>query len=268
MQLAAMDEFRAKLAEAERGTETKGVRNLALYDLLFTVLHELRAPLSSLTVTVELLLGNYDQLGPAETRSLLHRVQRSTSWLQALVENLTVEAQLEVSQLQLRWGVIDLSESLEMARLIVQPSLDRERQTMVVDGAAATRCMGDARRVEQVLVNLLINASRYGGSDTIIQVGAQSDGERVRIFVQDEGPGVPIEEQERIFERYARGSSAQNGSAGLGLGLHIVKTLVELHGGAVGIDSKPGHGARFWFSLPPVDDVGAEQGMEWEEGKV
>ncbi len=264
MQLAATDAFGDRLVVPIPETDNPGVRNLALYDLLATVLHELRAPLSSLTVTVELLLDNFDQLAPSETRSLLNRVQRSTAWLQALVDNLAIEAQLEVSQLQLRWSAVDLGESFEMARLIVQPSLDRERQTLVLNVADGAKVMGDPRRIEQVLVNLLINASRYGGPDTTLQVGYKPVGRRARIYVQDEGPGVPVEEQQRIFERYARGSSAAKGTAGLGLGLHIVRTLVELHGGVVGVDSVPGQGATFWFELPAVDANDAEPGVEWE----
>ena len=236
----------------------------ALYDLLAMVLHEMRAPLGTLTVTAELLDGNLDEIGSVETHAMLQRIQRSTSWLQALVENLTVAAQLEASQLQVRWRVVDLSDCLDLAMSIAQPSLHREHQQVMVDGVAGVRAAGDQRQIEQILVNLLMNASKYGGPDSRIRVGAKTVGKQVRVEVRDEGPGIPPSEQETIFGRYVRGSTADlKGASGLGLGLHIVKTLVELHGGAVGLSSKEGKGATFWFTVPAVDDTHLKPGQPW-----
>jgi signal transduction histidine kinase len=221
------------------------------HDALATILHELRAPLSALTVTVELMVGSLDRLDLAEARLLLERAQRSTAWLHALIENLTVAAQLEVSPLPIRWGIVDLAACFDEARHVVQPSLDRARQRIDASALAPLRVAGDPRWITQVLVNLLMNASKYGGPDATIEVGAVDQGSQARIWVKDEGPGIPSDERERIFSRYVRGSAAdQSGSGGLGLGLHIVKTLVGLHHGQVGVESEPGHGALFWFTLP------------------
>jgi signal transduction histidine kinase len=237
----------------------------ALHDLLAMVLHEMRAPLGSLTVTVELLVGNLNELGSSETLAMLQRIQRSTSWLQALVENLTVAAQLEASQLKVRWRVVDLSDCLDLAMSIAQPSLDREGQRVIVDGVAGVWVAGDQRQIEQVLVNLLMNASKYGGSHTTVRVGVRAVGSQVRVEVQDEGPGIPEDEQETIFGRYVRGSTADlKGAGGLGLGLHIVKTLVELHGGSVGVESEGGRGSTFWFTVPAVDDARIEPGESFD----
>ena len=110
-----------------------------------------------------------------------------------------------------------------------------------------------------MLVNLLMNASKYGGDERTIEVGAEPVGEWVRVRVKDQGPGIPVDEQERIFGCYERGVAAQQtGNGGLGLGLHIVKTLVELHDGQVGVTSAPNAGATFWFTLPRVADEIAE----------
>ncbi len=254
-----------RTGETERADKT----NLSLHELLAMVMHEMRAPLSSLTITVDVLLANSEQLEPAEIQSMLQRVQRSTSWIQALVENLSIAAQLEVSELQLRWSSVDLRAALDAALVIAQPSLDREAQRVQSDGLDNCLVRGDSRRIEQVLVNLLMNASKYGRSDTLIQVNATVEGEWVRVEVRDEGPGIPIDEHQRIFQRYVRGSTALlSGSGGLGLGLHIVKILVELHGGAVGVSSRPGAGATFWFTLPivEIDATGYELGQENSSG--
>jgi signal transduction histidine kinase len=225
-------------------------------EILATVLHELRAPLSSLTVTVEVLANSFETLDPADTRVLLVRMQRSTAWLQALVENLTVVAQLEVRSLPLRWATVDLAHCLEQACLIAQPSLDRGHQQVGASQLAGRRAAGDEHWIGQMLVNLLMNASKYGGDERTIEVGAEPVGEWVRVWVTDQGPGIPVDEQERIFGRYERGVAAQqSGNGGLGLGLHIVKTLVELHGGKVGVTSAPNAGATFWFTLPRVADT-------------
>jgi signal transduction histidine kinase len=250
-------------ANANQDSTAPGAKS-ALYDLLAMVLHEMRAPLGTLTVTVELLVGSLDEMGAVESQAMLQRIQRSTSWLQALVENLTVAAQLEASQLQVRWRVVDLSDCLDLAMSIAQPSLDRERQLVVVEGLAGTWVAGDQRQIEQILVNLLMNASKYGGPNSKIRVGAKAVGKHVRIEVRDEGPGIPTSEQETIFGRYVRGSTADSkGASGLGLGLHIVKTLVELHGGAVGLESEEGNGATFWFTVPAVDDARLKPGQPW-----
>src|SRR5579859_5261085 len=241
------------IAASEDDDSTATGAKSALYDVLAMVLHEMRAPLGTLTVTVELLDGGLDAMGSVETHAMLQRIKRSTTWLQALVENLTVAAQLEASQLQIRWRVVDLNDCLDLALSIAQPSLDRERQRVVVEGLAGVWAAGDQRQIEQILVNLLMNASKYGGPDSTIQVGAKTTGKHVRVEVRDDGPGIPPSEQKTIFGRYVRGSAADSkGTSGLGLGLHIVKTLVELHGGAVGLESEEGKGATFWFTVPAV----------------
>jgi signal transduction histidine kinase len=233
----------------------------SLHELLGMVMHELRAPLSTLSMSVDLLVNDTEQLGPRETQKLLRRIQRSTSWLQALVDNLTIAAQAEVSQLQLRHRAVELRDALDMALTIVQPSLDREGQRVVSEGIDGVRARGDTRQIEQILVNLLLNASKYGRPDTAIDVSARLDGKFVRVEVRDAGPGIPEDEHERIFRRYVRGTAAlERGNGGLGLGLHIVKILAELHGGQVGVCSTPGNGATFWFTLPAAVDPGLNGG--------
>jgi two-component system phosphate regulon sensor histidine kinase PhoR len=114
-----------------------------------------------------------------------------------------------------------------------------------------------------VLVNLLTNAGRYGARADVIDLTVTVERGQVWIRVIDHGEGISADSLERIFERYVRGDGAERAALdGQGLGLHIVRGLVELHGGAVGVESVPGSGATFWFSLPvlPVAPGGAERG--------
>jgi signal transduction histidine kinase len=238
---------------AARGDESEAGAD-SVRDLLATVLHEVRTPLSCLAATVEVLLGNFEELEPREARAMLARMQRSAAWLQALVDNLTVAAQLDTCQLHLAPAPVALSECVETALALVQPVLEKAGQRVEVGGETGLEARADGRRVEQVLVNLLMNASKYGGPGSPILLRVEGEAGRVRVWVRDAGPGIGPEEKDRIFGRYKRGKVAeQSGVSGLGLGLHIVKTLVERQGGQVGVESAPGQGAAFWFTLPLAD---------------
>src|SRR5690606_33406177 len=126
-----------------------------------------------------------------------------------------------------------------------------------VEGPEPLPVRVDRRRIQQVLSNLLENAQRYAGGATHVrleQVPAGDGGERVRVRVEDRGPGVAPAEREAIFERFARGraSESPNSPAGTGLGLAVTRQHVELHGGRIWVEDRPGGGASFVVELPEV----------------
>jgi signal transduction histidine kinase len=111
----------------------------------------------------------------------------------------------------------------------------------------------DAGRIEQVVTNFLTNALKYSPADRPVEVRVEVEPHQARVWVRDQGPGLPPEEQERIWERFhrAQGVEVQSGTGvGLGLGLYISRMIVERHQGQVGVESTPGQGATFWFTLP------------------
>jgi signal transduction histidine kinase len=229
--------------------------------LISAVLHEVRAPLSLLSANVDVMLGNLEEIKADEARAMLARMQRSTTWLQALIENLTTAAQLDAGQLYLALEVVTLGECVETAIALVQPVLERAGQVVEVAGDLALEARADRRRVEQVLVNLLANASRFGGDNVPIRLRVEPTGAMVRVWVDDRGPGVEPEEQKQIFERYRRGKAAEeSGVGGLGLGLHVVKALIERQGGQVGVESSLGRGASFWVTLPRPGPASPKKG--------
>jgi len=122
--------------------------------------------------------------------------------------------------------------------------------------------VADADRIGQVVTNYLTNALKYSAADRPVEVSLQLEEKMARVSVHDEGPGLSTEEQQHIWERFHQVDriKVQSGSSGgLGLGLHICRTIVERHHGQVGVESIPGEGSTFWFTLPLVSDTSGEQ---------
>ena len=109
---------------------------------------------------------------------------------------------------------------------------------------------GDPRRLEQVVVNFLTNAIKYSAKDTPVCVRVNVDNGQLTLVVEDRGIGIAEADQPRVFERYFRANTGEHSVEGMGIGLHICKHIVELHGGRIGVVSELGKGSTFWFSLP------------------
>lgn len=221
--------------------------------LIATLAHELRTPLATLRATVE-LLEDLPALSPEDAGQLVRRLGRSVAWMDGLVENMTTWAAVEAGRLTLHRRPLRVLDCIEAALALVQPLLERKEQRVQVACAAPEAAVaGDPLRLEQTLVNLLTNACKYSTRGDTIRLTVAIVHDQVELRVTDQGPGIPAGEQQRIFGRYVRGAGAARAECvGHGLGLHIVKALVELHGGTVGVDSAPGQGSSFWVRLPRV----------------
>jgi signal transduction histidine kinase len=116
--------------------------------------------------------------------------------------------------------------------------------------------MADADRIQQALTNYLTNACKYSPSNQMIQVQVIVAGNMARVSVCDQGPGLTVEQQEHVWDRFyqTQHSSHCTPGGGLGLGLYIVRTIIAQHQGQVGVESSPGQGATFWFMLPLADE--------------
>lgn len=222
--------------------------------VLAAVAHELRGPLTALATSSELLAEDYLQLDPEQVKSMLGAMHRRTLWLQGLVENLLCAATIRESRLQLYRQSLSLSDLLADVDAVVGPLLAQRGQRLRVRfGPRVPEVLGDSRRLSQVLVNLILNASKFGVANSPIDLTISSRGDAVRISVADRGPGVSLAHADRLFEPYYRDpATAGSGKDGVGLGLSIVKSIVEAHGGLVGVESRRGGGARFWFTIPSV----------------
>ncbi len=232
-------------------SEEESVHRLLAY-FLANVSHEFRTPLSALAASVELLLDQAPDLSPAELQELLTALRLSVLSLQTLVDNLLESASIEAGRFQVSPRLSNLGEIIAEAIRMMQPLLDRRGQHLVVELPAAIPVVRAApRRTVQVLVNLLSNASKYAPDNSEIAIGATVDKAWVRVTVADPGAGIPQRQRADLFRRFVHPDTASdNALNGAGLGLSVVKAVIQAHGGEVGIEDRPGGGAVFWFTLP------------------
>jgi PAS domain S-box-containing protein len=234
-------------------SEEEAIHHL-LGHFLANVAHEFRTPLSAQAATVELLLDQAPDLTAAELQELLTSLHLGVLGLQTLIDNLLESASIEAGRFRVHPRPADLGEIIADAIGTMQPLLDKHGQSLVVQLPAATPVVqADPRRTAQVLINLLSNASKYGPDDAEIEVIVTDDGQWARIVVADSGPGVPPQHRDDLFRRFTHpGTGSTKAEVGVGLGLSVVRAIIQAHGGEVGIDDHPGGGSAFWFTLPVV----------------
>jgi two-component system phosphate regulon sensor histidine kinase PhoR len=214
-----------------------------------TISHELRTPLASLHGAA-MTLREHDL--PAQTQDdLLEMIAEQSNRLANLVEEILVAGQLDSGSLSV---VADTFDAEELVRGVVTAARSRVGEETTIEVAAppvVPKVHGDGERTRQVLLNLLDNAIKYSPSGGRIDVGLAAVGDRLRFSVQDEGLGIPVGEQERIFDKFYRLDPDQRrGIGGTGLGLYICRELVRSMHGRIWVESEPGKGTTFAFELP------------------
>jgi signal transduction histidine kinase len=223
-------------------------------DFLNTVSHELRTPLTSITLAAEMLLEDEPPEEREEARGrLLRNIVKGTARMRSLVEDLVTASRQDDFQPRLEPEPTSLRDVLTGAIQIVQPLLSAKSQTLEMemsDPEVTVRV--DRLRFEQVLINLLSNAQRYSPPGGHVRVETDTSDSEVVVTVSDSGPGVAPGEREQIFEPFFRGDRS-----GLGLGLAIAKSIVELHRGRIWVEPAQGYGSRFCVAVP--GPVGAAQ---------
>jgi len=218
-------------------------------ELVAVVSHDLKTPLSTISMTTGVLL---DELSPApgtEVRRSLERIRRSADRMGRLIRDLLDLARLEGGRLSIEpqphevAGLMnDVVELVRAEAAAKSVRLDHE----VSPGAERARC--DRERILQVLANLVSNAIKFTPERGAIALQSQRDGGEVVLSVRDSGPGIPEDQRIHIFDRYWQ--AKETAQLGTGLGLSIAKGLVELHGGRIWVASTPGAGSTFSFTLP------------------
>ena len=219
-------------------------------EFVANVSHELRTPLSLIKGYVETLLDGARH-DPEVAERFLKIIERNTNRLDLLIQDLLTISALEAGRVKLNLQKVELRPLAEKVLGDLKPPAD-SKGVALVNQLPDLIAAADAVRLEQVLANLVDNAIKYGRSQGTVTVGGGKTGDgKIEVFVQDDGPGIPPESLDRVFERFYRVDKARSREqGGTGLGLSIVKHIVQSHGGKVWVKSEPGKGATFFFTLP------------------
>jgi signal transduction histidine kinase len=217
-------------------------------DLISTVAHELRSPLTSVKGFTATLLAKWDRFNDEQRQLMLRTVNADADRVTRLITELLDVSRIDADRLELRKQVVDVPSAVQRAvdgRIGAGDAPERFQVT-VGDGLAGLEIWLDPDKLDQVLANLLDNAVRHGAGLVGVQVEPGPDG-GVVVSVSDEGEGVPADIANLVFRRFWRAGRR----GGTGLGLYIVKGLVEAHGGVVGVEQSLSGGARFVVRFPP-----------------
>lgn len=230
-------------------TRQKKLENVR-QEFVANVSHELRTPLSLIKGCAETLLNGAKDDSEAAVK-FLQTIERHADRLTFLIEDLLTISQLESGQIVLNLQNFNLREFTDG---VVSDLQSRAAEKSIrVENCTSDKINvhADADRIRQVLFNLIDNAIKYGRKDGRVLIDAREDGQgKIEVRVEDDGPGIPPEAQERVFERFYRVDKARSREqGGTGLGLSIVKHIVQSHGGKVWVTSEPGKGSRFYFTV-------------------
>jgi two-component system phosphate regulon sensor histidine kinase PhoR len=221
-------------------------------DFVANVSHELRTPLTAIRGFAETLIGN--DLSATEMRAQLEVILRNAERLENLIRDMRELSRIESRRVPLQPAEVDVVKITEAVLTDMEPRLkERPMEASLVDRDPVP-AWADRRALEQVLSNLLDNAVKYTDPGGRITVEVEARAEVVAISVSDTGIGIPAEHRTRIFERFYRVDKARSRAlGGTGLGLAIVKHLVQAMGGEIYVESDPGRGSTFRFTLPRAD---------------
>jgi two-component system, NtrC family, sensor histidine kinase KinB len=218
-------------------------------DLVATVAHEFRTPLTSLRMAIHLCAE--EVVGPLTEKQadLIGAARDECERLQGIVDDLLNLSRIQAGRLELLVERLPAAAILSAAAEAQRPAAEAAGITLAVDELPEGLVVqADRERVGLVLSNLLANAVRHTPRGGSIALRSAARGRRVRFEVSDTGEGVPAEHQERIFEKFYRVPGARAGA--VGLGLYLAREIVQAHGGEMGVESAPGRGSTFWFTLP------------------
>jgi two-component system phosphate regulon sensor histidine kinase PhoR len=247
----------ARTARTKRGSvlELRDVTDLRRLeavrrDFVSNVSHELKTPLTAMRGYLEAMIED-EEMPEGLRHSFVQKAHRNTERLAAIVGDLLSLSRLESEEHELAFEPLEVGELLEVVAEDLRDLADSRRQAVVCttpDGPLEVDA--DAQALGMALNNLVSNALQYSPEGEEVHVTASVEGDQVRIDVVDRGPGIPHEEQERIFERFYRVDKARSRKlGGTGLGLSIVRHVMAAHGGRVELESEPGVGSRFSLLL-------------------
>jgi signal transduction histidine kinase len=230
-----------KLAEEQRLT-------LLQRNFVSMASHEFRTPLGIIDGHAQRLISMRDRLTVQELAERARKVRNAVGRMTQLIDNLIGSARLIDGRIDLyfRPTQIDLTA---LVREVCHMQRELTPNAQILEAMQARSVYGDANLLRQVFSNLLSNAVKYSPDGGLIRVTSLEEGVQLAVVIEDHGLGIPEKDQQHVFERYYRGSNT-SGIVGSGVGLYLVRTIVDLHGGTVSLGSEEGEGSRFTVRLP------------------
>jgi heavy metal sensor kinase len=212
--------------------------------------HELRTPLAVLRMHQELALSK--PRTPEQYREAMETCQRATQRMTSLVESLMLLARFDSKESEPDKTNFDIASTIASVAQAVEP-LAAARQIEITPDAQSAIVCADSEQIARVLTNLVTNAINYSSEGGAVRIRAQQTDQATRVTVADDGPGISAADAAKIFDRFYRvGQDRARDPGGSGLGLSICKSIIHSHGGSIGVDSEPGKGSSFWFTLPTM----------------
>ena len=221
--------------------------------LTHMLVHDMRSPLQVIRGHLELLAGDGAAHLPADARCSLSAATRGVTLLSQMVSTVVDLSRMESTGIPLNRAAVAAADLFRAARAQALEPTSAHRVSQQI--AAACPCLlCDVDLSVRVVANLLTNALKYAPADGAIVLGAETHADGVRVWVCNEGPGIPAHSQQRIFEKFGVvDPPSGNPCSSTGLGLAFCRLAVEAHGGSIGVESQPGLGSTFWFTLPADD---------------
>ncbi len=223
-------------------------------EFVATMVHDLRSPLVAVRGYAQLLRDRLDRLNPDQRAKAFESMLNQSAHLERMIDEILASSSVEAGK-EVRREPVDLAallgDACEVIRSVVGARGD-EREIELHGGAQAGVIVGDPEAFRHVFTNLIENAVKYSPAGSPVSVGVERDDESVRVHVIDRGRGIPAEDLPLVFQRFRQSTG---GSAGVGLGLYIVRTLVQAHAGRVSVKSEPGVGTMFTVTLPLTPEL-------------
>ncbi len=258
-QASSLEEVRTLASSFNRMAEQVQSSQQAQHDFIANVSHDLKTPLTSIQGYSQALIDGTAAAAETQQRAALI-ISQEAHRLTNLVEEIIDLARMAEGKFALRLQRVDLNDLIgELVESLAPRSSVAGVALIWQSSPQSPLVQADEGRLRRVIANLLDNALTYtptGGSVSIsvtVLTEAEAEHSTVEIAVADDGPGIPADQLDRVFERFFRADKARTGGRGAGLGLAIVKEIVEAHEGQVGVESTPGEGSRFWLRLPSTE---------------
>jgi two-component system, OmpR family, sensor histidine kinase KdpD len=239
---------RVRLSEDAQQSQMRIESELLRNSLLSAISHDLRTPLASIVGAASTLVDKDAQLSQADRQELGSTIFDEALRMSNLTNNILDMARLDSGKAQLnrQWYPLDEIIGGALARL-KRKREGRNIKTKLPEGLCLVRL--DAVLIEQVLINIIENACKYSPSGSQIEISAERSAHMLKVSVSDHGPGIPVGEEEKLFDKFYR-LTREDSQSGVGLGLSICKAIVIAHGGLIGVNNRPEGGAEFYFVLP------------------